>query len=526
MAYDSEKEAYDGGSAYVERAAADDENLEHTHDGEFGTPRVVSMIAIAGTIGTGLFLGSGAALTLGGPVGAWLAYLIMGVLVCGMMYSLMTCFAPNVGGFIEMGTRYVDPAFGFMMGTGLTFPGELSAIAILISYWDDNKKHAGAYITAFLIATLLMNVIGIEFVFAVIKITMLIALILFGLVANLGGIPPKREYIGGRFWREEPFNDSFLDLKPVSLSRFLGFWAVFTKVAFSYLGIEAIAVLAGEAHNPRQTMRMAVRTVFYRIVGIYVIAILIIGLTVSQHSPELLHAVELGGQTAASSPFVVICIQMGVKVFPSVINAVVITSALSCGNENVYALSRTLMALAKQGYAPKVFLTTDKRGVPLAGVLVAMAFGLLSYLSLSKGSNQAFLWLTNLSALSTLVGWVSICYCFVRFKKALELQGIDRRKLILRSWFQPYMAWTCICFFSLVLIFNGFTNFVHRFDAKGFVASYITMPVIAVAYLGFKLWTRSRVVRLDEIDLSNGPAQALAGTRYDRNATLFVPEIK
>ncbi|TXT13412.1 hypothetical protein VHUM_00779 [Vanrija humicola] len=495
------------------------------------------MIAIAGTIGTGLFLGSGAALTLGGPVGAWLAYLIMGILVCGMMYSLhrRTCFAPNVGGFIEMGTRYVDPAFGFMMGinyilqTGLTFPGELSAIAILISYWDDNAKHAGAYITAFLIATLLMNIVGvkyygeIEFFFAVIKITMLIALILFGLVANLGGIPPKREFIGGRFWRDEPFNDSFLGLQPVSLSRFLGFWAVFTKAAFSYLGIEAIAVLAGEAHNPRQTMRMAVRTVFYRIVGIYVIAILIIGLTVSQHSPELLHAVELGGQTAASSPFVVICIQMGVKVFPSVINAVVITSALSCGNENVYALSRTLMALAKQGYAPKIFLTTDKRGVPLAGVLVAMAFGLLSYLSLSKGSNQAFLWLTNLSALSTLVGWVSICFCFVRFKKALELQGIDRRKLILRSWFQPYMAWTCISFFTLVLIFNGFTNFIHRFNAKGFVASYITMPVIFVAYAGFKLWTRSKVVRLDEIDLSNGPAEALEGTRYDRNASMFVP---
>lgn len=83
----------------------------------------------------------------------------------------------------------------------------------------------------------------IEFFFACVKIAMLVALILFGLIANLGGIPPDHTFIGGKYWRDEPWNDSYLDLKPVSLSRFLGFWAVFTKAAFSYLGIESIAVL-------------------------------------------------------------------------------------------------------------------------------------------------------------------------------------------------------------------------------------------------------------------------------------------
>ena len=98
----------------------------------------------------------------------------------------------------------------------------------------------------------------------------LIGLIIFGLVIDLGGAP-NREFIGGRYWREEPFNDHFLNLQPVSRARFLGFWAVFTKAAFSYgyvdllaklmgSGIEGIGVLAGEAHNPRKTMRMAVRT--------------------------------------------------------------------------------------------------------------------------------------------------------------------------------------------------------------------------------------------------------------------------
>lgn len=150
-----------------------------------------------------------------------------------------------------------------------------------------------------------------------------VGLILFGLIADLGGIPPNREFIGGRYWRDEPFNDTFKDITPVSAARFLGFWAVLTKAAFSYGGIESIALLAGEAHNPRRTMSMAVRTVFYRIVGIYLLAILIIGLNVSQKSPLLLSAVAKGGGTAASSPFVVICQQTGVKVLPSIINAVV-----------------------------------------------------------------------------------------------------------------------------------------------------------------------------------------------------------
>jgi amino acid transporter len=86
------------------------------------------------------------------------------------MYTMgeMTCFAPNIGGFIEMGTKYVDPAFGFMMGinyllqTGLTFPTELTAISMLTSYWDTNPNHSGAYITAALLITLAMNVVGVK----------------------------------------------------------------------------------------------------------------------------------------------------------------------------------------------------------------------------------------------------------------------------------------------------------------------------------------------------------------------------
>lgn len=174
-----------------------------------------------------------------------------------------------------MGNKYIAPEAGFMMGinyilqTGLAIPTEVTACAVMISFWDDIDTHASAYIAAFLIVTVIINLVGVkyfgevEFVFACIKVAMLVGLILFGLIANVGGIDGV--YTGGKYWRTEPFNDAYKSLQPVSKARFLGFWKVLTQAAFAFGGIEGVSVLAGEAHNPRKTMRTAVRTVFYRI---------------------------------------------------------------------------------------------------------------------------------------------------------------------------------------------------------------------------------------------------------------------
>lgn len=309
----------------------------------------------------------------------------------------------------------------------------------------------------------------------------------------------------------------------MTTARFLGFWKVLTQAAFAYGGVESIGVIAGEAHNPRKTMKAATKSVFYRIVGLYVTAVIIIGINVSQNSPELLSAVSAGGDTAASSPFVVICQQTGVKVLPSVINAIVMTSALSSGNENAYGLSRTMMALAKQGSMPKIFLKTSGAGTPYVGVVLALCFGLLSFMSVSSGSSDAFTWLSNLSALSSLIAWTAISVCFIRFKGALDAQGIDRRNLPLRGYAQPYMAWICVFMFCTILFFNGFTAFIGSFSVADFFASYITIPVVAIAFFGFRIYS-ARVglpvgmLPLDQIDLSRGPAGALRGTKYDLSA--------
>lgn len=349
---------------------------------------------------------------------------------------------------------------------------------------------------------------------AIIKISMLLALIIFGLIANLGGVPGHRQFTGGKHWREAPFNDSFLGVTPPSLASFLGFFSVLIKASFSFAGIEAVGLLAGEAQNPRRTLRTCVRTIFYRIGGLYVISILIIGLNIGYDDPDLLSANELGGDTAASSPFVLIAKRAGVPVLAHIINAVVVTSAWSAGNESLYGLSRCLMGMTRNGFGLQCFLYTTKHGVPWVGVTIGGVFGLLGYLSLSDGSSQAFNWLSDLTGLFNLVNWAAICFCFIRFKSACDRQGLDRRRFILRVWCQPYLAYAAIACFLIVLVFSGFKVFIPVFSYKDFLANYISIPVVVIAWGGWWIYKRDKWVALDDIDLSEGPAAALAGTKY------------
>lgn len=297
---------------------------------------------------------------------------------------------------------------------------------------------------------------------------------------------------------------------------------MFTGAAFAYSSIESVAVMAGEAHNPRRNIARAIKTTFIRIILIYVIGTLMISLTVSMHDPMLVSAIEEGSGNAGSSPWVITCYNMNVKALPHIINAVVITSALSSGNEQLYVVSRLLMALARNRQLPRIFLRTTKNGIPYMGVVVGAAFACLAYLSVSNGSSQAFTWLSNLSALSALITWSGIGLTFIRFRKACIRQGVDRTKFAYRGWFQPYLAYYTIALFMLVLITNGFRAWIPTFSVADFFASYITIPVVLIAYFGWKIAKRTKVVPIDEIDLSKGPIEALRGTRYDTMSPNYV----
>ncbi|KAJ7852823.1 amino acid permease-domain-containing protein [Mycena olivaceomarginata] len=360
--------------------SSDDIEKNATSSGEIATEngRQISMIAIAGTIGTG-------SLANGGPVGALLGYLIVGMLVGLMMYSL----------------------------------GEM--MSIVISYWDKNENHRAIYITVMLIGIILVNLAGVkyfgefEFVFAFIKIITVIGLVIVLLVVDLGGAP-DHDRRGFRYWRDQPFNNAFFNIVPESKARFLGFWAVLTQAAFSYGGMEGLAMICLEASNPRVTMKTAVRAIFYRIVLLYVFSILLIGMCVSRDNEHLLQAVAQGASTAAQSPFVIIIQSSGIKVLDHIINAVVLTSAFSSGNEFLYSTSRSLFMLAQEGKAPRIFSRVMSNGVPVYSLAVCSLFACLGYLACGKqGANDAFNWLANITTLGSMITWIGIALAHIRW---------------------------------------------------------------------------------------------------------------
>lgn len=227
------------------------------------------------------------------------------------------------------------------------------------------------------------------------------------MVIDLGGGPDK-DRRGFRYWRDEPFNADYLGIQPAAKARFLGFWAVLTQASFSYGGMEGLASICLEASNPRKTMKVAVRAIFYRIVGLYVLSILMIGLCVQRSNPNLLQANAEGAGTAAQSPFVVVIKVAGVKVLDHIINAVVLTSAFSSGNEFLFASSRALFMLSQQGQAPRIFSKIMKNGVPIYALAFTSLFSLLAFLNVSSGAETVFNWLSNITTLGSQISWMGM----------------------------------------------------------------------------------------------------------------------
>lgn len=407
--------------------------------------RHLSMLGIAGAIGTGLFLGLGSAVSTAGPLGALLAYAVVGLVVCAVQFALgeVAALLPVTGSFVRHAEFLVDPALGFAIGWNLVYgnilsiPAEITAICILFEFWWPDISPA-VWIVVFMVLTAVIGfsvvrVFGeIEFVFAVVKILLVIFLIILGLVINLGGIPGT-ERIGFRYWRDP---GPFVELLPIAsgnLGKFLGFWSVMTGAVFSFAGVESLAMAAAEARNPKVALPRACKRVFARVVIFYILAVLIVGMLVASNDERL--GDDSG--TAAQSPFVIAASAAGISAIPSVVNAVVITSAWSSSNQSLLSGTRVLYGLALKGQAPKIFLRTTSWGVPYVCVSLYCVFMLLSFMSLSNDAYTVFWWLVDLTAAGVLISWSAILLNHLRLKMALKKQGIDADRL---PWNN---SWTC-----------------------------------------------------------------------------------
>lgn len=207
------------------------------------------------------------------------------------------------------------------------------------------------------------------------------------------------------------------------------------NAVFSFAGVESIAMAAAETKNPRHAIPRACKRVFARVTIFYILAVLVVGMLVRSDDERLS---DQSG-TAAQSPFVIAASAAGLQGIPSLVNAVVITSAWSSSNQALLSGTRVLYSLALKKQAPQFFLKTTSWGVPYYCVLLQFAFMFLAFMSLSDGALTVFWWLVDLVACGVLISWITILFNHLRLMLAMREQGLPLSSL---PW---HSRWTGMC---------------------------------------------------------------------------------
>ncbi|KAI0019854.1 amino acid permease/ SLC12A domain-containing protein [Xylariomycetidae sp. FL0641] len=474
-------------------------------------PRHLHMIAIGGSIGAGFFVGSGSALRSGGPGWLLIDFIIIGVMMFNVVYALgeLAVMYPVSGGFYTYATRFIDPSWGFAMGWNYVFqwwvvvPLELTVCAISISYWDPDTS-PGVWITVFFVFIIIVNIFGTlgyaeeEFWSALIKLGATVVFIIIAFVLVLGGGPSNGrydEYWGARyFYSPGAFNNGFR-----------GFCSVFVTAAFSFSGTELVGLAAAEARNPVKSLPGAIKQVFWRITLFYILGLLFVGLLIPSDDPHLLNS---SSDDPSASPFVLVGQYAGLTGFNHFMNVVILVSVISISVSGVYGGSRTLTALAQQGYAPKIFSYVDRSGRPLFSVAAMLISGFIAYVDLASNSDTVFTWLQALSGLAALFTWGSICLSHIRFRKAWAHHGHTVDEIPFQAVGGVYGSYLGLFLIVMVLIFNFYVAVCPvgggYNTAGGFFQQYLALPVVIVFwFIGF-FWKRQGWLRTHQIDVVTG----------------------
>jgi amino acid transporter len=490
-------------------------------------PRQITMIAIGGTIGTGLFIGTGTTLATAGPVSSLISFLFITTIAYSVTQSIgeMATYIPVTGSFSQFAARWCSPAIGAATGWNywfswaITFALELSVVGQIIQLWTYEVPLA-AWIGIFFVILVTINLFPvkfygeIEFWVASIKVIAIVGWLIYALcmVCGAGSTGP----IGFRYWRKPgPWGPGLYTSK-VAAGRFCGWLQSLISTAFTFQGTETIGIAAGESRNPSKTIPSAIRKLLFRILVFFVLSMLFIGLLIPWNDERLGPNVPDGGSGnyTSSSPFIIAMQISGTKILPDIFNAVILTTIISAGNSNIYFGSRILYGLAEAKVAPKFFLLTNKGGVPYVSVLVTASIGALGFLSVSNGTTTAFNWLLNISATAGLIAWGGISFAHIRFMSILKSRNIHRDTLPFKAAFMPYSAWYAFIVVVIITFIQGFGVFFD-FNVSDFFTNYISLILFCVCWIGFhfyytgKNWFRlsSLLIKLDDCDIDTGVRQ-------------------
>ncbi|MFY0783581.1 amino acid permease [Peribacillus simplex] len=463
--------------------------------------RHLMMISLGGTIGTGLFLASGGAIHSAGPGGALVAYAIIGIMVYYLMTSLaeMAAFMPVAGSFRVYASKFVDPSFGFAIGWNywynwaITIAAELAAVVLIMKFWFPDSPSfiwsAIALITMFLINYMSVKGFGeTEFWFAMIKVVTVVIFLITGVLIILGIMGGKDPIGFSNFTMGEgPFNGGFFTI--------LG---VFMAAGFSFQGTELLGVTAGESEDPEKNIPKAIKSVFWRIILFYILAIFVIGMIIPFTDSRLL------SEDVAVSPFTLVFERAGLAFAASIMNAIILSSVLSAGNSGMYASTRMLWDLARDGKAPKFLGKLDKRGVPVNALIVTSLVGCVAFLASFFGDGVVYIWLLNASGMAGFVTWVGIAIAHYRFRKAYVAQGLDMNALPYRAKGFPFGPIFALVLCIIIIIGQGYQAFSSNgIDWNSMFVSYIGLILFFVLWFGYKIKHKTKIIPLEECDLKS-----------------------
>jgi len=463
--------------------------------------RHLTMIAIGGSIGTGLFVASGATISQAGPGGALLSYALIGLMVYFLMTSLgeLAAFMPVAGSFSTYGSKYVEEGFGFALGWNywynwaVTIAVELVASQLLMAYWFPDTP-GWIWSALFLCLMFLLNYISVkgfgeaEYWFSLIKVATVVIFIVIG-VAMILGILRGGEQAGWHNWQigDAPFAGGFSAMIGVAMI-----------AGFSFQGTELIGIAAGESEEPEKNIPRAVRQVFWRILLFYILAILIISLILPYTDPKLLRN---DIKDISVSPFTLVFQHAGLLSAAAIMNAVILTAVLSAGNSGMYASTRMLFTLAREGKAPRVFAKLSKGGVPRNALYATTVVAGLCFLTSKFGNQDVYLWLLNTSGMTGFIAWLGIAISHYRFRRGFVKQGHDLASLPYRSTLFPLGPIFAFVLCLLITLGQNYQAFLaDRIDWYGVTATYIGIPVFLIIWFGYKLVRKTRFVKYNQME--------------------------
>jgi GABA permease len=407
--------------------------------------RHLSMIAIGGVIGAGLFVGSSSGIATAGP-GILLSYALVGTMVVLVMRMLgeMSAANPTSGSFSAHADRALGRWAGFSIGWLYWFfwvvvlAVEATAGAVILEGWIPAVPQWGwaLIVMVVLTATNLVSVASygeFEFWFAGIKVVAIAAFIVVGGLAVFGVLPGVEAEKAGLGNLTD--HGGFLPNGPGAI--LIGV----LLVVFSFMGSEIATLAAGETENPQRAVTKSTNSIIWRIGVFYLGSIFVVVALLPWNDPSIK---EKGSYVAALD-------SLGIAHAGQIMNFIVLTSVLSCLNSGLYTASRMAFSLGERGDAPRSFGRTTSRGVPMTAILASVVFGFVAVIFNYFFPEGVFLFLVNSSGAVALFVWLVICFSQLRMRRIIERETPE--KLVVKMWLYPYLTWATIGLILFVLAY-------------------------------------------------------------------------